>query len=140
MKVTLGDAASGQDCVVDAARSLERGKATGRGGLHALVTKAKLFSFRRGAFFTGAHLLAFQGLCPWSLVLPEGFTYANANLLAGNAMTASVVGAVLMSALVYVLSHVGVSRGPQAPVDFCVSASGQDSASGQNWASGQRVC
>ena len=118
--------------VVDLARSLDRMGGASSGFLVVLVTHMKLFSYRRNDFLNALHLLAFQGFDPASLVLPRGFSYRLGCRLAGNAMTTSVLGAIIMAALVFIFpgrNEEGPLLKPAAPRDMvaCSHADSSDS-------------
>jgi hypothetical protein len=87
--------------VCDVARGHGRGNLRAHGLLPALVVRGKIFSFRSGRFLNAARLLALQGIAPWRLKLLPPFSYMLGNKLAGNAMTASVLGAIVMPLLAY---------------------------------------
>ena len=93
--------AAEMDYVCDVARGHGRSNLRAHGLLPALVVRGKIFSFRLGRFLNAAHLLALQGIAPWRLNLLQPFSYMLSNKLAGNAMTESVLGAIVMPLLAY---------------------------------------
>ena len=127
--------AAEMDYTCDVARGHGRSNLRCNGLLPALVVHGKIFSFRLGRFLTGHHLLALQGIPPWRLRLVRPFSYALANKLAGNAMTASVLGAIVMPLLAY--ARLGSASGqepllqpPARPLGLGLAAA-SGSASGQ---------
>ena len=89
--------------MVDVRRSINRASPAGAGNITSIVTRVKFFAFGYGNFFHAAHLMAFQGMDPSKLTFPPLIDYVRGNMLAGNAMSAPVLGAFVFGALAFIL-------------------------------------
>eukprot|EP00969_Alexandrium_andersonii_P024802 1082928-Alexandrium_andersonii.AAC.1 len=65
----------------------------GDGFLRALCTFTQIFDFKLGRCYSGGELLAATGMNVAGLTWPKGASHRRLSKLAGNKMTAPVVGA-----------------------------------------------